>query len=214
MGTFSATAIHNAGARDPKKPRTLIVGGERRAERYPSGVTERFVDLQGNVVQCQLLPSGIARDQDMINRARGQLHRTKNGDGSIKGFVEHDKCPIKHGAHMRTPEAEEEFSAMPDELKRPCQHNPDTRKIARRGAQRVLEVSDPCPHIKWLIESRIKHEEERRNSRRTRQVSALDLEKQKLDIAKQQLDEQRKANEKMVAVVEASAGKGRKAQTE
>ena len=49
MGSLSKSHIHDCGKRDPKLPRTVIVNGERRSERYPSGVTERYVSLQGNV---------------------------------------------------------------------------------------------------------------------------------------------------------------------
>lgn len=215
MGSLSASSIHNAGKRDPKKPRTVIVKGERRSESWPSGVTEQFVSLQGNVVTCQLLPAGVAKSPDLIGRARGELHRAKNGDGTVQGFVEHDKCPLKHGVPYRSPLLEEEFALLPDDLKRPCKEDPVTKQIVQRGPNKFIEYLDPCPHIQWLIESRRQRENERRASRRARLDSVLEMERQKVELAKQQLEEQRKANEKLVSVVESAVARpARKAPTE
>ena len=215
MGSLSKSHIHDAGKRDPKLPRTVIVNGERRSERYPSGVTERFVSLQGNVVTCMLLPAGVPKSPDLITRARLELHTAKNADRSVQGFVEHDRCPLRHGAHLRTPLMEDEFSAMPEELKRPCTSDPETSRIVKRGANRNIEYLDPCPHVQWLIQSRRTREQARRDARSARQVSVIEMERQKLELAKQQVEETRKANERMVAVVEGAASRtNRKAPTE
>jgi hypothetical protein len=215
MGSLSKSHIHDCGKRDPKLPRTVIVNGERRSERYPSGVTQRFVSLQGNVVTCQLVQAGVPGSPDAIGRARIQLQRAKNADGSVQGFVEHDVCPLRHGAHLRSPLMEEEFAAMPEDLKRPCKEDPETRRVVKRGVNKHIEYLEPCAHIQWLIQSRRVREQARRDARSARQVSVMEIEQQKLELARQQVEETRKANERMVAAVEnATGGKAKKAPTE
>lgn len=211
MASLSKGYAYDAGKRDPKVPRTVFVNGERRAEKFPSGIVERFVSLQGNVVQCQLLSPGLARSPDMIAKARAQLHRAKNADGSVHGFVEHDKCPLRHAAHLRSPEAEEEFAEMPMDLKRPCPEDPTIVTRGKKG--RVY--SDPCPHIQWLIQSRREREEARRAARSSRGESVMDMERKRVALAEQQLEETRKANERIAAAVESvTAPKPRKAPSE
>lgn len=209
---ISTSSIHNAGKRDPKVPRTVYRKNadgtsERRSERYPSGVVERFVNLQGSEVTCQLLPGGVAKNPDAIGKARMQLQRAVNGDKTVEGFVEFEKCPLRHGVHLRSARAEDEFAMMPDEIKRPCAHDPDTKQVIQKGHTKHLQYSDPCPHILWLMKSRQEREAERRNARSARQVSSADMERQKLEIAQQQLVEQRKANERMAAAVEGLSGR-------
>jgi hypothetical protein len=198
MGSLSKGYAYDAGKRDPKVPRTVYVKGERRSEKYPSGVMDRFVNLQGNVVQCQLLSPGLARSPDAIARARSQLHQAKNADGSVKGFVEHDRCPLRHAANLRSTTAEEEFAAMPAELHRPCNEDPTVVTKGKKGR----EYHDPCPHIQWLIESRRTREAERRSARSGRTENVLEMERRKLEIAEQSLAEQRRANERMAQAVE------------
>jgi len=204
---ISTSSIHNAGKRDPKVPRTVYRKNadgtsERRTERWPSGITERFVNLQGSEVTCQLLPNGVPANPDAIGKARMQLQRAVNGDKTVEGFVEFEKCPLRHGTNLRSARAEDEFAMMPDELKRPCTSDPETKRVIQKGNNRHWEYSDPCPHIQWLMKSRQEREAERRNARSARQVSSSEMERQKLEIAQQQLVEQRKANERMAAAVE------------
>lgn len=210
MGSMSKGYAYDVGKRDPKIPRTVYVKGERRSEKFPSGVVERFVNLQGHVTQNQLISPGLPRSQDAINQAKAKLHRAKNSDRSIQGFVEHDRCPLRHAAHLRSPLAEEEFAAMPEELKRPCSADPE---VVTRGAKGRI-YNDPCPHIQWLIESRTEREAERRAARSSRGDSVLDMERRKLELAEAQLAESRKANDRMAAAVESVAKPARKAPTE
>lgn len=212
MGSLSKSHVWDAGKRKPEMPRSVSFKGERRAERFPSGVVERFVDLQGNVVQCQLLSPGLAMDRDAINRARSQLHLRKSGDGSVVGFIEHDKCPMRHAVRFRHPVTEEEFASMPAELQQPCDCDPSPGRRTAKG----IEYNEGCKHIQWIIASRAQREAERRASRRGNQVSVVELERQKLEVARQQADEQRKANERLLQLAEQQAGtaKTRKAPTE
>ncbi len=200
MASFSRSAVHNAGKRDPKVPRTVFYKGERRSERWPSGVIERFVDLQGDVVTVQMVPPGIPATEELIARQRSSLHGKRNGDRSVQGFVEHDKCPLRHGARHRSPMLEEEFTALPDDLQRPCTSDPTVATRTRKG----LEYGDACPHILWLMESRRAAEAIRRDSRRARNV---DPAAEALKVAKDQAAATQAVNEKMLAVVESLAAK-------
>lgn len=200
MASFSRSAVHNAGKRDPKAPRTVFYKGERRSERWPSGVVERFVDLQGDVVMVQMVPPGIPATDELIARQRSALHGKRNGDRSVQGFVEHDKCPLRHGARHRTPMLEEEFAALPESLQRPCTGDPAVVTRTRKG----LEYADACPHILWLMESRRVAEAVRRDSRRARNV---DHAAEALKVAQAQAAATQAVNEKMLAVVESLAAK-------
>lgn len=201
MASFSASKIFNAGQRDPKVPRQVVIDGERRAEKYPSGVTERVIDLQGNVMQRVLVPPGVQATQDLINAARNRMHLERNGDKSVQGVLEHGKCPIKHGFRYLTPMLEDEFTAMPVELQRPCADDPETVTVKRgqNGRPSVREYHDACPHAEWLIASRKEREAVRRASRRT---NSPDFAAQQLEVAKQQAEETRQVNQKLVAVME------------
>ncbi len=200
MASISRQSIHNASKRDPKVPRTVFYKGDRRSERWPSGAVERFVDLQGNVVMVQLVPPGIPATDDAKARTRTALHSRQNGDRSIQGFVEHDKCPLKHGARYRNPMIEEEFAAMPEHLQRPCGDDPQVAKRTKKG----LEYSDGCPHVLWLMESRRMTEDVRRESRRARNV---DHAAEQLSVAKAQAEHTRSVNEKLLTVMESLAVK-------
>src|SRR5688572_28103122 len=117
MGSLSKSNIYDAGKRPaPEKPRAVIFEGERRSEKWPQGTFERFVDLQGNVVNEQLCSPGVISSPDVIGRKRHALHFAKNTDGSVVGYVEHSKCPLRHGINMLNPGLENEFAEMPAEL--------------------------------------------------------------------------------------------------
>ena len=204
MASFSASKIFNAGQRDPKVPRTVTFKGERRAERYPSGVVERVVDQAGNVMQRQLVPPGVQSSQDVVNAARNRMHLEKNPDGTVQGSLEHGKCPIKHGFRYLTPLLEDEFAAMPVELQRPCATDPETASAKRgqNGRPGSREYHEGCPHIEWLIAARKEREASRRASRRS---NTPDLAAQQLEVAKQQAEETRQVNQKLVSVMEQMA---------
>lgn len=201
MGSLSKGYAYDAGKRDPKVPRTVYVKGERRSEKYPSGVIDRYVNLQGNVVQCQLLSPGLARSPDAIAKARGVLHRAKNSDGSVEGFIEHDRCPLRHAVNLRSPTLEAEFADMPMDMKRPCSEDPTVITRGKKGR----EYHDPCPHIQWVIDSRRAKEAERRSQRSGRTENVIEMERRKLAIAEQTLIEQRATNERMAQAVESAA---------
>ncbi len=200
MASFSKQSHHNAGKRDPKVPRTVFYKGARRSERWPSGAIERFVDLQGNVVMVQLVPPGVPVTDEAKARARSSLHNRQNGDRSIQGFVEHDKCPLRHGARHRTAMLEEEFASLPEALQRPCVEDPQVAKRTSKG----IEYGDACPHTLWLMESRRASEDVRRESRRARNV---DHAAEQLQVAKDQAEHTRSVNEKLISVVESLAAK-------
>jgi hypothetical protein len=198
--SFSRSSVHNAGKRDPKVPRTVFYKGERRSERWPSGAVERFVDLQGDVVTVQMVPPGIPATDEALARRRSAMHGKSNGDRSVQGFVEHDKCPLRHGARHRTPMIEEEFTALPESLQRPCTADPTVATRTRKG----IEYGDACPHILWLMESRRKAAEIRRDSRRARNV---DHAAEQTKAIQAQAASTQAINEKMLAVVESLAAK-------
>lgn len=215
MGSLSKSHVYNAGKSKPEVAKIAYQKmpdgtSERRAERKPMGVTDRFVNLNGSDVTCQLLPAGVSRTNDAIGRARMTLHEAVNSDKTVRGFVEFDKCPLRHGAHLRSPLAEDEFSAMPDNLKRPCTDDPVTKRVIQRGQNKFIEYGDPCPHIQWLMKSRQERALQRRNDRSARSVPQSEIENQKLELAREQLAEAKKTNEKMLEAVTQAAGRNRK----
>lgn len=211
MATLSKSAIYDAGKRSPEVPRIVYFNGERRNERYASGVTERFVDLNGNVVTCQLLGPGIARDPDKIQRARTELRRHKTRDGLVQAFIEHDKCPLRHGTRHLSSVVEEEFAEMPEALQRPCAEDPQVSMKTKKG----IQYSEGCPHVQWLIVERTKKAKARVLERRGEYISPAETERQKLELARQQVDETRKVNERLVQAVEqVSTKQSRKAPSE
>jgi hypothetical protein len=200
MASFSKSTVHNAGKRDPKIPRTIFHKGDRRAERWPAGVVERFIDLQGNVTQISMVPPGVPSTPDAVARKRNQMHLKCNHDRSVQGFIEHDKCPLRHGTRHLTETLEAEFSEMPQELQRPCPEDP---RVAVRTAKGI-EYADGCPHVLWLIQSRIAREADRRESRRARNVNHAE---EQLNLAKAQAASTAAVNEKLLTVVESLTAK-------
>lgn len=216
MGSISKSYGYDVGkGGDPAKPRTSTYKGERRPEKVPRGVVERFVDLQGNVMPQQLVSPGVPPTQEAIARARAILHAAKNSDGTIQGHVEHGKCPLRHGTRHRNVLLEDEFAAMPADLQRPCESDPVVARATRGpGGQRVIDYGDGCPHIEWLIASRRAKETARLASRMASRESAMDIERKKLAAAQAQVDEQRKTNEKLVEVLSRNNDRSRKAPTD
>jgi hypothetical protein len=205
MASISKSYGYDVGrSGDPTKPRRVTYKGERRGEKVPRGVAERFVDLQGNVVVAQLVGPGIPPTQEAISRARADLHARKNNDGTIQGFVEHGKCPLRHGTRHRNELIEDEFAAMPEALQKPCGADPEGSTATKgAGGVRTINHGDGCPHIEWLITERVRKEAERTASRRANRESPMDLERRKLAAMQQQADEARKTNEKLVEVLAA-----------
>lgn len=196
MGSLSKSNIYDAGSRpDPKKPRAVSYKGERRAEKWPSGIAERFVDLQGNVITRQLISPGLAATADAVNRERTRLHMAKNADGTVQGILEHGKCPLRHGLRHLTPLLEDEFSELPADLQRPCSSDPVTVSKGTRGAR---EYHDGCPHIEWLISARRKREADRLAAKSARTEGVLDIERKKLAAIEAQAKAASETNAKIV----------------
>lgn len=215
MASISKSYGYDVGkGGDPSKPRMSTYKGERRPEKAPRGVWERFVDLQGNVVGVQLVPPGVPPTQEAISRARAAHHAMKNQDGTVQGYVEHAKCPLRHGARHRNEIIESEFAEMPQELQAPCPGDPAPSTVSRGpGGQRIVNHGDGCEHIEWLIASRQHRERDRLKSRNESRMSAMDIERKKLELAQSQVEEQRKTNERIVEVL-AQRSPGRKASAE
>lgn len=188
---------------DPSKPRRVTYSNERRSEKVPRGVAERFVDLQGNVVTCQLVGPGIPKTNDAVARGRTELHTRKNADGTVVGYVEHNKCPLRHGVQFRNKVIEEEFAGLPENLKRPCEQDPNPSQSMRDAAGVIIKHGDACPHVEWIIAARRKKESDRIASRLATRESVLDIERKKLAAAERAAEEQRKTNERMLELMSA-----------
>lgn len=186
MGSISKSYGYDVGrGGDPAKPQRVVYKGERterRGQKAPRGIVERFVDLQGNVVSEQLVGPGVPATPDAVARARTILHAKKNSHGTAHGFIEHGKCPLRHGANLRNKATEEEFAqifAANPELARPCPSDPTPPRRVRDGAGNIeLHCDDGCPHIEALI--KLRRENHARLSKRQHAESALDIERKKL----------------------------------
>lgn len=195
MGNISRANVYDVLKNQPRD-RTAVVKGEQRIIKRPEArVAEEFVDPTGNVVWLQLLKLGTTEGLEAVDKERGRRNR--------QGFVEYSKCPLKHGVAFKTEQLAEEFAELPEHLLRPCKEDPEI--WTRKGRKNL--ANDACPHIQWLVASRVVAETERRDLRATKIESAQDIEKQKLSIAEQQLEETRKVNERLIAAVEQLGGK-------
>jgi hypothetical protein len=196
MGSISKSVAYNVGkSGDPAVPRRVTYKGSRRGEKIPRGVVERFVDLQGNVVTCSLVGPGIPATPDAIARERANLHARKNGDGTVIGYVEHGKCPLRHGTRHRNPVLEDEFTKMPAELQKPCDGDPAGSTRQRDAAGTVVVHGDACPHIEWLISERRATALARQ---RNRGISALELEQRKVELLEAQTKAAQETQAKLV----------------
>lgn len=142
---WGRTPVTNADKRAHTETKYMVaVNGEteERIDRRPLGKVERFVDPDGGVVSLQLYGDGDARRHESEIRRRAELHR--------KGFVEHAKCPIKHGTRNSSTIATKDFAKMPTALAAECKH--DKKAMERRDGD--LYAVDACPHIEWLIAAR------------------------------------------------------------
>src|SRR5690349_7865680 len=103
MGRLDKAFVYNAGSRDHAKPRIVHYKGKRRRELWPAGRPEKFVNLQGTVVQAVLVPPGVPVTTEAMASARAKLHAHKTTDGDVVGFIEHGKCPLKSGIADKDP---------------------------------------------------------------------------------------------------------------
>lgn len=188
MGSLSKSLAHDAGKRPkPETPRVVVYNGERRSEKYVSGTADRFVDLQGNVVEVVLVPPGTPKTPAGVELRRQQLHNMRNADGTVRGFIEHGKCPLRHGLTAQIPalaaEFDEIFAVTPGLSKSACSSDPKTVSVDARG---IRTYADGCPHVEALIAHRSSTEAMRRKSRSSRGDSVLDIERKKLAAAEEQ----------------------------
>ena len=184
MATFGRRPITDAGG--PKPEITYFHDGEERIDRRPLGRVERFVDPQGNVMSLQLSAAGDPVRTVTADRMRLQYRRD--------GFVEHAKCPLRHGTHLMAGKIAKDFSAMPASMSEPCDSDP--RTLVRRGHE--LHATDGCPHIEWLIAYRVQKEADqakKRNANRIaqekRDAEKAELERLQLEMAKEQIEERK-----------------------
>lgn len=128
MGNLSKSVIFDAAR---NKPRQFVtkVGLERRTERAPNGIVERWVDGQGNVVFAQLVqPASVRQGPEHVDAARAKLLR--------KGWVSYTRCPLTAGALKR--------SDFPED-------KPELREYCEDG---TYGKDNPCPHVRYVIKFR------------------------------------------------------------
>ena len=210
MGRLDKSYAHNAGARDPAKPRITYYKGERRSQIWPSGTVERFVNLQGTVVQVPLVAPGVPATPEAIGAARAKLHRMKTVDGEIQGYIEHNRCPLRHGTRELSETLRDEFAKMPANLQSPCSEDPITFKRTKKG----IEYFDSCPHVEWVIKSRKARHTALSQARHKRQKTVLQMEQEKVDLLRQQSEAQTKILERVAEKIEATPTRTRKQNTE
>lgn len=165
---------------------SFYYNGEHRIDRRPYGKIERFVDGVGNVITLQLSTPGDPQAVLTANRVRLEKR--------MDGWVEHAKCPLRHGIQNATPELAREFSKLPADMKSACSADPKVMK--REDGE--LHALDSCCHIEWLIASRRKEEakqNKKRNEARIRAEEqaqeARDLQAAQLEMVKEQIAERK-----------------------
>lgn len=177
-----------AQAQRARAPVSIYHDGEQRLDRRPFGKIERFVDPVGNVITVSLAFAGDPHATETANRKRLQLH--------AEGWVEHTKCPFKHGARARVTGLDKEFKKMPPLAE--CTTDPAPMRVVdgEKHAQKA------CDHIEWLITDRRKREAEqmkKRNAARIREEERKSKQDELLqmqsELAEEQLAE-RKARKK------------------
>jgi hypothetical protein len=194
MGRIDKAYVYNAGQRDHTKPKIVYYKGERRRQLWPAGTVERFVNLQGTVVQSVLVPPGVPASKESIAQARAKLHAHKTTDGDVVGFIEHGKCPLKTGVADLDPVIAEEIERIRDVCGPACKEHPVTFKKTAKG----IEYFDSCPHVQEMIRSRREIAREKAAARMKRQSSMHEIEQAKLAAAQQQADDTRRLLEKVV----------------
>lgn len=217
MGRFDKAYVYNAGQRDHSKPQIIEYKGERRRQLWPAGTVERFVNLQGSVIQAVLVPPGVPPSKEAVAQARAQLH-SKKSDGDVVGFIEHGKCPLKTGIADLDPTIAEEMERCREVCGPACKEHPTTVKITRgapvkRGKPgKIIKIEhyDGCPHIQWIIEERRALAKQKMEARMKRQKSLQEIEQAKLAAAEQQARDTRALLEKVVEKIDTPAPRPRK----
>lgn len=199
MGSFDKAYVYNAGKRDHTKPAIIYYKGERRRQLWPAGTVERFVNLQGSVIQCVLVPPGVPASKEAVAQARAVFHAKKNGDGDVVGFIEHGRCPLKSGVADLDERIADECEQMRTACGPACKEHPVTFKKTAKG----IEYFDGCPHIQWLIESRRAKHKAKVEARMKRQKSFHEIEQAKLAATEQQARDTRALLERVVDKLDA-----------
>lgn len=208
MGRFDKAYVYNAGKRDLTKPMIVTYKGERRRQLWPAGTVERFVNLQGSVVQCVLVPPGIPASTESIATARAKLRAHKTTEGDVVAFLEHGKCPLKSGVADLHEVVADECERARAACGPACKEHPVTMRKTSKG----VEYFDGCPHLQWMIEDRRRIYKDKVSARMKRQKTLHEIEQDKLAAAQQQADDTRKLLEKVVDAM--PARKGKQAQSE
>jgi hypothetical protein len=207
MGRIDRAYVYNAGKRDHTKPMIVHYKGKRRRQLWPAGTVERFVNLQGTVVQSVLVPPGVPASKELLAQSRAKLYAHKTTDGDVVGFLEHSKCPLKTGAADRDPVLADEMEQVRNACGPACKEHPVTFKKTAKG----IEYFDGCPHMQWIIEERRKLHRIKTAARMNKQKTLQQIEQAKLEAAQQQASDTRALLEKLSDKLDAPA-RGRKAQ--
>lgn len=203
MGRLDRSFIYNAGKRDHAKPQIVTYKGERRRQLWPAGTVERFVNLQGTVVQAVLIPPGVPPSKEALAQARAKLHAAKTTDGDVVGFIEHGKCPLKTGVADLDETLAEECERIRSKIGPACKEHPVTFKKTAKGT----EYFDGCPHIQEMIAQRRDLHRVKVAARMKRQKSMQEIEQAKLDAAQQQAEDTRRLLERVVDKLDAKPKK-------
>lgn len=179
MANWGRRPVTDAGKAKSKPPHvTYMFDGEERIDRRPLGRVERFVDPQGAVVSLQLAADGDPKKGETVNKLRFQYRND--------GFVEHAKCPLRHGTHLHAGVIAKDFSAMPAALLASvCAGDPKT--LIKQGHD--LIATESCQHIEWLITARRKKEAEQALKRNKARLAQEKRESDKRELESIQLEE-------------------------
>jgi hypothetical protein len=187
MAKFSQSPINNVlAAERARAPVSIIHDGEQRLDRRPYGKIERFVDPVGNVITVQMAQAGDPSPKAAAERKRLLLH--------AEGWVEHTKCPFRHGHHNSVTGLQREFNKMPRSLVGECNGDPAPMAVVdgEKHAQKA------CQHIEWLIVDRRAREavqSKKRNAamyaEEKRKADAAALAEAQLEMVKEQIEERK-----------------------
>lgn len=206
MGRIDRAYVYNAGSRDHSKPRIVHYKGKRRRELWPAGRVEKFVNLQGSVVQPVLVPPGVPVSNEAIATARAKLHALKTTDGDVVGFIEHGRCPLKSGIADLDPVIADEMERCREACGPACKEHPTTFKRTSKG----IEYFDSCVHVQWIIAERRKLHRAKSDARMSKAKTLQEIEKAKLAAAEQQARDTRAILEKVAEKLEAPSNRTRK----
>jgi hypothetical protein len=218
MGRLDRAFVYNAAQRDHSKPKIVHYKGERRRLLWPAGTVERFVNLQGTVVQSVLVPPGIPASTESVAQARAKLHSHKTTDGDVVGFIEHGKCPLRTGIADLHPTISDEMERVREACGPACKEHPVTVHVTRgkptkrhkSGEVLKTEYFDGCPHIEWIIVERRKIHRDKSAARMKRQKSMHEIEQAKLVAVEQTAADTRVLLERVVEKLDAAPTRQRK----